>query len=223
MNSWFAGPARAEIDPDPRFGLQVVPLEDQARMFGDANPLSARSIQGFASRWSAFCRGRRPPVGRFGGWPTSKGWALEPPEIFDAPFPRLHRRTVQLSRLDEELLATFAGAEWLTPLAVMRGGGDGWPIAMSFLGDSLPARIRAWAEIKDGRYLATRPASEPGHKSAWNLAEYRLTDEGRAVLAKGAGSTSNIPEFPFGGFPARLPAKTPIRERGKGASRHEFG
>jgi hypothetical protein len=36
--------------------------------------------------------------------------------------------------------------------------------------------------------------------------EYRLTNEGRNALKRGVESTENIPTFPFGGFPQRLPA-----------------
>jgi|GEM_PF-3831522 hypothetical protein len=199
LNAWFAGPSRAELDPDPRFGLQVTPLERIAGFLGEATPLSARAIDHFASRWDSFCRGRRPVDAQVAGWPRSRGWALELPEIFDAPFPRRRRQTLRLSRLDEELLTPF-GTDWSTPLALLGADSDRWPLAMTFLGDSLPSRLRAWAEIEAGRFLSSRAASRP-RPNEWTRMEYRLTDEGRALLTRGVSSAEQVPEFALGGFP----------------------
>lgn len=207
LNAWFAGPRRSELAGSVRSGLEVALDEALASMLGDAHPLSRRDIDLFASKWRAFCRGRVASNTPVVGWPTSKNWALELPRAFHVPFPRQRRGLVRPSALDEALLTPFARKAWATPLDVVCRGTDGWPLALSFLGDaSLLKRLRDWAETENGRYLTSRPASGPGPKLPWSETEYRLTKDGRAILTKGLPNAAVIPAFPFGGFPAHLPA-----------------
>ncbi len=207
LNAWFAAPSRSKLGGSARFGLQVVLDEHLADMLGEAHRLTARDIQFFSSKWRAFCRGRVPSFARVAGWPASKSWALELPGAFKEPFPRQGRGIARLSTLDEELLAPFERKTWATPLEVVCRGTEPWSHALTFLGDAaLLGRLRDWARLERGRYLASRPASGPGLKRAWNETEYRLTKDGRAALAHGMHSATMIPAFPFGGFPSHLPA-----------------
>lgn len=207
LNAWFAAPTRSRLGGSARFGLQVVLDEHLADMLGEAHRLTARDIQFFASKWSAFCRGRVPSSDGVADWPASKNWALKLPRAFREPFPKVRRGVVRLSALDEGLLAPFARPTWATPLDVVRRGNNPWNHALSYLGDAaLLDRLRDWARHESGRYLASRSASGAGAQRSWNGTEYRLTKDGRAALARGVPTAKMIPAFPFGGFPQHLPA-----------------
>lgn len=196
VNAWFTGPTDSEVDPDPRAGLQIAPLDDLARLYGEARVLSMPTIRTFAARWAAFCRGKRPVTAGLTNWCRDQRWAIEVPAIFDARFPRTKRGRLSPSAVDEELLSSFARSRWATPLSVIRSGVD-WPLAMSFLGETVPARLKAWAQVEGGRFLASRPTSG---KRAWDEREYRLTREGRALLTTGVPDATVVPPMPFGGF-----------------------
>lgn len=209
--------ARVWVVPIPRNRSaqeEVCTLRDARELMTSApgiRKLTAKQVARFASNWKSWQRGdaRIQPVD-LSDWPGAAQWVGDVPQPIFELFPRVGEVTT-LAPYDSEILELL-GSEWSTSMdalwKIVRTGDDR---LMQMWGDNaIHARIHAWSQWQRGRFVEHQPSRSNNPRFKF---EYRITDEGRALLNE-MPSLEAAPPMRFGGFTFYTPGSWVITSRG---------